>query len=94
MPSFLTTGNEEQFFAASRVLSIAVVEEGDVLFFPPQWLHAVVTSKGPNFMLNLRNVALLKSFFVNPFRFMEWGLATTMEYLLVMTSCGASILNI
>jgi hypothetical protein len=59
------------------------VDEGDVLYFPPQWVHAVITSKGPNFMLNLRNGAFLKSLFANPFRFLEWGLATAIEKSLV-----------
>jgi hypothetical protein len=79
-PNFFTTGNEEMFFRDlhnhGANFKLALAEEGDLLYFPPQWPHAVITSKGPNFMLNMRVAVPLKSLFVNPFRFVEWALGT------------------
>jgi hypothetical protein len=40
-------------------ISVAVQEPGDMLFFPPLWGHTVITSKGPNVMLNLRQVSIM-----------------------------------
>lgn len=67
-PSFLTTGTEERYFASHRYVRAAVQEAGDLLYFPPQWAHAVVTQAGPNFMLNMRRLAFGMSLYINPFR--------------------------
>lgn len=40
--------------AYSRPTYKLKVEAGDVLAFPPYWMHAVITHPGPNLMLNLR----------------------------------------
>ncbi len=54
---------------------VAVQEEGDFLYFPPNWGHAVLTKKGPNAMLNLRETAVDSSFMELPFRAIEAVLA-------------------
>ena len=67
-PSFLTTGNEEKYFASKRFIQAAVQDAGDLLYFPPQWAHAVVTQAGPNFMLNMRRLAFGMSMYIDSFR--------------------------
>ena len=45
-------GSERDMF--DRPTYKVVVEAGDVLAFPPYWMHGVTTHEGPNLMLNLR----------------------------------------
>ena len=65
-PTLLFDGSEASMIQSFGKYIVAVQEEGDLLFFPPQWGHAVVTRKGVNVMCNIRQTAFLKSFFTNP----------------------------
>lgn len=74
-PTLLMKGSEKIYFDMLKKegapLYIAAQEEGDMLFFPPFWGHAVVTKAGPNVMLNFRRPSLLRPFIANPFRWLE-----------------------
>jgi hypothetical protein len=48
-----------------------VQDAGDMLFFPPNWGHSVITKKGPNVMLNLRETAFGIGFMQMPWRILE-----------------------
>ena len=45
-------GSEKSMF--DRPTYKVVMEAGDVMAFPPYWMHAVTSHAGPNLMLNLR----------------------------------------
>ena len=60
--TYVTRGSEKEFFSRTSPVLLAVQEEGDMLYFPPHWGHAVMTRAGPNVMLNYRVPA------VNPFK--------------------------
>jgi len=74
-PTMLLKGSEKQYFDMLKTegtpLHYAAQEEGDMLFFPPFWGHAVITKAGPNVMLNFRKMSLMRPFMNNPFRFFE-----------------------
>jgi hypothetical protein len=52
--TYVTRGSEKEFFSKTSPVNIVVQDEGDMLFFPPHWGHAVMTKAGPNVMLNYR----------------------------------------
>jgi hypothetical protein len=52
--TFLMKGSEKEHFSRTSPVPIVVQEEGDMLYFPPHWGHAVITKAGPNVMLNYR----------------------------------------
>lgn len=70
-PTILFSGSEAEMADRSGRYIIAVQEEGDLLFFPPQWGHAVVTKSGINVMCNVREFAIAKSFFTYPRKVLE-----------------------
>jgi hypothetical protein len=51
---FPSHGSEKDLF--DHPTYKVVCEPGDVLAFPPFWIHAVTTHPGPNLMLNLRTM--------------------------------------
>jgi hypothetical protein len=85
--TLLTKGSEREFFASKPSTLIAVQEEGDLLFFPVHWGHAVLTKEGPNVMLVLREKALLAGFLRQPRRLIE-GLLS-----LIVTSANVRIFS-
>jgi hypothetical protein len=70
-PTILFSGSEAEMASKNNRYIIAVQEEGDLLFFPPQWGHAVVTKSGFNVMCNVREFAIAKSFFTYPRKVIE-----------------------
>ena len=74
-PTVLLHGNEKSLVNRMGHYTIAVQEEGDLLFFPPQWGHAVVTKAGVNVMCNVRLAALGKSLLTNARKLLEAGIA-------------------
>lgn len=70
-PTVLFSGSEAEMASRSKRYIVAVQEEGDLLFFPPQWGHAVVTKSGINVMCNVREFALVKSLFTYPRKVVE-----------------------
>lgn len=70
-PTILFSGSEADMVRASKRYIIAVQEEGDLLFFPPQWGHAVVTKSGVNVMCNVREMAVGKSLLTYPRKVLE-----------------------
>ena len=70
-PTILFSGSEAEMASRSGRYIVAVQEEGDLLFFPPQWGHAVITKSGVNVMCNVREFAMVKSFFTYPRKVLE-----------------------
>jgi hypothetical protein len=64
-PTIPFSGSEVEAVHSMGKYIVAVQEEGDLLFFPPQWGHAVVTKAGVNVMCNIRETAILKSLATN-----------------------------
>jgi hypothetical protein len=75
--NFHYQGCEKSALEASQRLYVSVVDAGDLLVFPPNWGHSVLTQAGPNVMLNMRETALRQSLFERPLRFLEtlWAFA-------------------
>eukprot|EP00602_Paraphysomonas_sp_CaronLab_P001210 CAMPEP_0185019912 /NCGR_PEP_ID=MMETSP1103-20130426/2501_1 /TAXON_ID=36769 /ORGANISM="Paraphysomonas bandaiensis, Strain Caron Lab Isolate" /LENGTH=373 /DNA_ID=CAMNT_0027550477 /DNA_START=141 /DNA_END=1262 /DNA_ORIENTATION=- len=72
-------GNEKQFFADIDEIPFAKSERGDLLVFPNHWQHAVLSTRGPNVMFNLRELTLLEALWTQPGRMVQAML--TLGYL-------------
>jgi len=53
IPAFM---NETIFFREDMKVQEGIVRGGDLLYFPPSWMHLVQTRPGPNMMFNFREV--------------------------------------
>ncbi len=65
------TGNEVEYMKNRNHLLVVVQEEGDFFYFPPHWGHAVFTKKGPNVMINFRELDPMLSLKINFWRGLE-----------------------
>ena len=70
-PTILFSGSEAEMASKKGRYIVAVQEEGDLLYFPPQWGHAVVTKSGINVMCNVREFSILQSFLTYPRKVLE-----------------------
>lgn len=61
-----THWNEELVFSEDVDTYQTVMRGGDLLYFPPNWLHLVQTRPGQNIMLNFREVSVFHSMRLNP----------------------------
>jgi len=78
--NFHYQGCEASYLSRSQGMHVSVVEEGDLLIFPPLWGHAVLTQAGPNVMLNLRQVNIWNALYHQPLRLLESFLSTVLLY--------------
>jgi hypothetical protein len=74
-PTVLMHGSEKELLQKMNHYKVAVQEEGDLLFFPPQWGHAVITKAGVNVMCNVRLAAIGKSLLTNARKVVEAAIA-------------------
>lgn len=75
MPATIPSGaSEADFFTENKEIPIVVEEAGDMLVFPPHWAHAVISKKGPNVMVNLREFRILDAIKANGFRIFQFVL--------------------
>lgn len=58
--------NEKILFESDFPVYAASVRDGDMLYFPPNWMHLVQTRPGFNVMFNFREVAIPAGFKLNP----------------------------
>lgn len=79
-PPFLLGGSEADYFSSVSAVPYVLQEEGDLLYFPPLWGHAVITKAGPNVMLNMRETRPLKVLFDTPFRAIETMMSVVVSH--------------
>jgi len=67
MPSLIPGKFSERYFFTDPDIKLhtVVMRPGDLMYFPPSWMHVVETRPGPNIMLNLRQMAMYDSFRLN-----------------------------
>jgi len=67
MPSLIPGKlSERHVFMSGIKIYTGVMGPGDLMYFPPSWMHVVETAAGPNIMINLRQLAMKDSFRLNP----------------------------
>jgi len=59
---------DDELLSKIRNVHVAVQRPGDLVYFGPNWCHAVFTSKGPNLMFNLRYLTKEKLLRTLPFK--------------------------